>query len=44
MALQRSKSLVIIHLLHFPVLNGQPTPLDVNFWTYRLRKVKNKCV
>jgi hypothetical protein len=44
MVSQRSKSLVIIHLLHFPVLYGQPTPLDVNFWAYRLRKVKNNRV
>jgi hypothetical protein len=43
-ASQRSKSLVIIHLLHFSVLNGHPTPLDVNFWNNQLRKVKNNPV
>jgi hypothetical protein len=35
---------MFVQQLYFLVLNRQPTPQDVNFWTDRLRKVKNNRV
>jgi uncharacterized lipoprotein YbaY len=40
----RNNPQMFVQQLYFLVLNRQPTPQDVNFWTDRLRKVKNNRV
>ena len=37
----RNNPTVFVSQLYFLVLNRQPTQQDLNFWTERLRKVRN---